>query len=430
MTHDTERETDIVNGIASQVSFTGANLWVLFFAILIASLGLNINSTAVIIGAMLISPLMGPIIGMGLAIGINDLPLLKRAARNILIATAVSVATATVFFLLSPYKVAQSELLSRTAPTIYDILIALFGGAAGITGQCAKDKGNVIPGVAIATALMPPLCTAGFGIATGNLSFFFGAIFLFFINTVFITIATYVGVRLMKFTPIRFADEERRLMVHRTIAIVVGITLLPAGYMTVDLVRQSIFSRQLEDYSRHFLHWKNTQVVKQQVVGDSLLRIVAVGELIDEQQIAAAQKGMSTYSRLKSLRLDVIQGAARDSLEDAIILAAGGKDNNVATQQIAEELARIKRETASYREFASAAEDITPEVAMLFPPVRSITLMPVTESYTDTTRSKRYVQMVVKTRRGQSLSPAERSRLTAWIRTRIKADSVAVYVAQ
>ena len=159
---DMEDEQEIVAQITSGVTFKGANLWVLIFAIFIASLGLNVNSTAVIIGAMLISPLMGPIIGMGLAMGIDDIDLLKRSAKNFGVATLISVLTAMVYFLITPWSEAQSELLARTAPTIYDVLIATFGGAAGILALSTKGKGNVIPGVAIATALMPPLCTAGY----------------------------------------------------------------------------------------------------------------------------------------------------------------------------------------------------------------------------------------------------------------------------
>ena len=165
---DKEDEQTIIAQISSGVSFRGANLWVLIFAIFIASLGLNVNSTAVIIGAMLISPLMGPIIGMGLAVGINDLDLLKRSAKNYGVATLISVLTATIYFLISPLSEVQSELLARTSPTLYDVLIAFCGGAAGIIALCTGGKGNIIPGVAIATALMPQLCTAGFGIATGN----------------------------------------------------------------------------------------------------------------------------------------------------------------------------------------------------------------------------------------------------------------------
>ena len=168
-------EAAIVQQINIGVSFRGANLWVLIFAILIASLGLNVNSTAVIIGAMLILPLMGPIIGMGLALGTYDLTLLARAAKNFGVATLISILTATVYFLLSPFSEVQSELLARTAPTLYDVLIAFFGGAAGIVAICTGGKGNVIPGVAIATALMPPLCTCGYSIANAKWDMLLGA---------------------------------------------------------------------------------------------------------------------------------------------------------------------------------------------------------------------------------------------------------------
>ena len=178
MSENREKEEDVVKDITSGVTFKGANLWILICAVFIASLGLNINSTAVIIGAMLISPLMGPILGMGLAVGIDDLPLLRRAVKNYMVATIISIITATIYFFLSPYQGVQSELLARTEPTIYDVLIAFFGGAAGIVAASVKDKGNVIPGVAIATALMPPLCTAGYGIATGNLAFFCWCFFI------------------------------------------------------------------------------------------------------------------------------------------------------------------------------------------------------------------------------------------------------------
>src|SRR5574344_668187 len=168
---DKENEEETIRQINSGVPFHGANLWVLVFAILIASLGLNVNSTAVIIGAMLISPLMGPIIGMGLAIGITDFEMLKTSFKNYFVAVVISVVTATVYFIISPFDEVQSELLARTSPTLYDVLIAFCGGAAGIVAICTKGKGNVLPGVAIATALMPPLCTAGYAIATGHLFF-------------------------------------------------------------------------------------------------------------------------------------------------------------------------------------------------------------------------------------------------------------------
>lgn len=167
-----ERKEKVLENIKSNISFRGSNLWILACAIVIASVGLNVNSTAVIIGAMLISPLMGPIVGAGLALAIYDFNLLKKSGKNLLIATIVSLAVATIYFYFSPFKETNSELLARTSPNIYDVLIAFFGGLAGVIAITRVEKGNPIPGVAIATALMPPLCTAGFGLAIGNFSFF------------------------------------------------------------------------------------------------------------------------------------------------------------------------------------------------------------------------------------------------------------------
>lgn len=196
---DKENDFRTIETIKADVDFRGTKLWILICAIFIASLGLNVNSTAVIIGAMLISPLMGPIIGFGLSLGISDLVLMRRSLRNYGVSTLISIITATLFFLLSPLSHAQSELLARTQPTFYDVLIAFVGGFAGILAGASKNKGNVLPGVAIATALMPPLCTAGFGLATANWNFFFGAFYLYIINSVFIAIATFVLVRMMRF---------------------------------------------------------------------------------------------------------------------------------------------------------------------------------------------------------------------------------------
>lgn len=188
-----EAEQSIRDG----VSFRGTNIVILIIAIFIASLGLNTNSTAVIIGAMLISPLMGPIIGIGLGVGIHDFELIKRGLRNLIMATGFSVLTSTLYFLISPVSEGHSELLARTSPTIYDVLIGFFGGAAGIIAIGSKSKGNVIPGVAIATALMPPLCTAGYGLATWQPTYFFGAFYLFLINSIYISLSTFIGVKLM-----------------------------------------------------------------------------------------------------------------------------------------------------------------------------------------------------------------------------------------
>ena len=311
---DMEDRTQVIEQISQGVSFRGANLWVLIFAIFIASLGLNVNSTAVIIGAMLISPLMGPIIGMGLAIGINDIELFKKAWRNFAVATLISVLTAMVYFLVTPIDEAQSELLARTAPTIYDVLIATFGGAAGITALCTRGKGNVIPGVAIATALMPPLCTAGYGLATGNLLYFLGAFYLFFINTVFITISTFLGVRLMQFPRRTFLATEQQKRAQQIIGAIVVLTMIPAAIMTFGIVRKGISDSHVRSFVKKELAQTGTQIISQEIDRDSMvLNIVAVGKEIDTAKQNEATKRLVFYD-LEDYRLNLIQGAKSDSL--------------------------------------------------------------------------------------------------------------------
>ena len=273
---DKEDEKETITAIRNDTFFHGAKLWVLVFAIFIASLGLNVNSTAVIIGAMLISPLMGPIIGMGLAIGISDLDLLRRSFKNYLIATLISVLTATVYFLLTPLTDAQSELLARTSPTLYDVFIALIGGAAGFLALATKGKGNVIPGVAIATALMPPLCTAGYGLAMGKSTYFFGAFYLFFINTVFICLATFIGTRLLKFKQKQFLQTEQLQKVKRYIIAIVVITMLPATYITIQIITKSVQENNIRKFIKQEMSFNGTQILSHNTDKKNL-NVVALG---------------------------------------------------------------------------------------------------------------------------------------------------------
>lgn len=235
--------------IKSNIWFKGPNVWILAFSIVIASVGLNVNSTAVIIGAMLISPLMGPIIGIGLALGTNDIPLLRSAAKNLVIMVCISLIASTLFFLVSPLELVNpTELEARTRPTIYDVLIAGFGGLAGILESCRKEKGTVLSGVAIATALMPPLCTAGYGLANGNWSFFTGATFLFLINCVFITLATFVMVKYFHFPQAQFANESTKKKTRTFITCIMILVLVPSIISAVSVIGDNNFERSIQQF--------------------------------------------------------------------------------------------------------------------------------------------------------------------------------------
>lgn len=237
--------------IKAGIWFRGPNVWILAFSIIIASVGLNVNSTAVVIGAMLISPLMGPIIGVGLAMGTNDLDLLKLAAKNLLVMVLISLAASTLFFLLSPLNLVNpTELEARTSPTIYDVLIALFGGLAGILENSRKERGTAIAGVAIATALMPPLCTAGYGLSCLDFHFFFGAMYLFIINTVFITLATYVMVKYLRFKTVSGLDPALSARRRRFITTIIAVVAIPSLYSAIVMVRDTDFERNVESFVR------------------------------------------------------------------------------------------------------------------------------------------------------------------------------------
>ena len=435
---DKEHEAETIEQISSGVSFHGSNLWVLVFAIFIASLGLNVNSTAVIIGAMLISPLMGPIIGMGLAIGIGDLPLLKSSIKNYFVATVISVLTAMIYFLISPLTEAQSELLARTSPTLYDVLIALCGGAAGILALSTRGKGNVLPGVAIATALMPPLCTAGYGLAMGEWSFFFGAFYLFFINTVFIALATYIGVRMLRFRPKIAVSKERIKVVNRTIIGIVFVTMIPATIMTVRIIRDSMLDNNIAKFLKHELHFPGTQIVSHQKDGEQkLLNVVAVGNPISASNIEDAQNKLEEYS-LGNYKLQVFQGAQSDSL---LLLNASklGITAEVNNQKLIEQSGRIQHLEAqlqSYTQYETMSRSISGEIKTLWPNIQSISLSQAVEVPTDSVISpdtptisaptdgqKPHIVLAVVTHKGR-FSEAERTRLQDWLKARTKAQQL------
>lgn len=236
-----EKRESVLENIKQSISFRGSNLWILACAIVIASVGLNVNSTAVVIGAMLISPLMGPIVGAGFALAVFDFELLKRCGKNLLIATIVSLVVSAIYFFISPFKDAQPELLARTSPTIYDVLIAFFGGLVGVIALTRVEKGNPIPGVAIATALMPPLCTAGYGLAMGNFSYFFGAFYLYSINCFFICIATYFIVRYLKYTPVQFKNIRFEKQIRYGISFLLVLMIVPSFYLAYNLLKEKQF---------------------------------------------------------------------------------------------------------------------------------------------------------------------------------------------
>lgn len=290
-------------GIKRDVEFKGINVYILIFSIFIASIGLNTNSTAVIIGAMLISPLMGPIIGAGFSIGTNDFTFLIKSLKNLAITVSIALVTSTIYFAISPFKEQTSELLARTAPTLLDAIIALFGGFAGIIAGSRKEKSNVIPGVAIATALMPPLCTAGFGIATGNPSIFFGAFYLFLINSVFISISTYITVRYLEFPVKEFLDAAVERKMKRYISIFVIIVLIPSGIIFWKVIQKTLFLGRANKFVIENTVFEGSELINHRIdYNDSLsaIHLFMIGKQLNATEEQKLNIKLVEYNLLKT----------------------------------------------------------------------------------------------------------------------------------
>ncbi len=298
--HKGEEDKRIVlENVRTSISFTGSNLWILMAAVFIASIGLNVNSTAVIIGAMLISPLMGPIVGAGFSLGIFDFHLLRKSLKNLLIATVASLLVSTIYFFLSPFKEAQSELLARTSPNIYDVLIAFFGGLVGVIAITRVEKGNPIPGVAIATALMPPLCTAGYGLATGNFKFFLGALFLYTINCVFIGIATFFIVKYLKYPPVNFVNKKEEKKVQNIVTIVSVLILIPSVYFAYSLYQQQKFRQEVNEFIENEIVDKGNTLIYKKVnfmSNPKTIELALLGKKLTKQEIEEVNDKLSYYN--------------------------------------------------------------------------------------------------------------------------------------
>ena len=427
---DKDGEKYVIKQITNGINFQGSNLWILIFAVFIASLGLNVNSTAVIIGAMLISPLMGPIIGMGLALGIADLDLFKQSIKNYLVSTFISVVTATIYFTLSPITNAQSELLARTSPTLYDVLIALFGGAAGFLATSTKGRNNVVPGVAIATALMPPLCTAGYGLAVQNTSYFFGAFYLYFINTVFIAFTTCLGVRFLHFHRKQFVNREQMRRVNLYIVTIIIITIIPASYMTWNIIKQSVFENNIENFVTKELNYSGTNILSHQYdLKTKTLHVVAVGNPISTDSIAKAQKAMTNY-QLDGYVLKVIQGSNSDSLlllqhKNKGQLMVGEK-NTAEWQELAYRNDVLQKQLNSYTHYPVLANDMKEELKVVCPSAKSIMLSKASESFVDSASIKNHIVAIVKT--NKTLAKDNRKQLYDWLKVKVKSDSLELII--
>ncbi len=309
---DTDRETT-VESIKKDISFKGHNAWILVFSIFVASIGLNVSSAAVVIGAMLISPLMGPIVGVGLSVAINDVDTLKKSFVNLGVMVGLSVLTAFIYFWISPVKEETPELLARTYPTILDVLVAIFGGLALIVAKTKRGTiASVIFGVAIATALMPPLCTVGYGLAIGNWAFALGALYLFSINAVFIALSTFVVSKLLGFPLVKYANSKRRKRTAQLASTIAIIVIIPSVILFVNLLRKQVFETRANEFLTQVVQYSGAEKLRSsQDYQTKEIEVYLIGAQVPAATIETWQTQMQEIETLRDAKLVVRQGPSQ-----------------------------------------------------------------------------------------------------------------------
>lgn len=422
-------QPDTEAAIREGISFRGTNILILIIAIILACLGLNTNSSTVLLGAMLISPLMGPILGIGLGIGIQDFQLIKRALRNLLMAAGFSILTSTLYFLISPVGENHSELLARTSPTIYDVLVGFFGGAAGIVAIGSKSKGNVIPGVAIATTLMPPLCTVGYGIATLQSNYAFGAFYLFLINSIFIALATFIGVKLMHYKPVAAENPQRARKVRRAVYTAAILTLIPSLFLTWNMLRQSRFNTNAERFVAAECRFPATSVLSATPAysnGQRSITLTLIGRILPVDSLDLALSSRLKFYGLQGTKLNFIQG-------DAPSLPAATETQSAQDiYRYAQTLIASRQQTVDSLHYILAQQHykdtiagrISPELRILFPQVKNLAVTQAIFANTATARLDT-LQLALVTY-STPLTPDRRLEFQRYLRARLELPTISI----
>lgn len=430
---DTDYENNTIEAVKRGVAFKGVNLWTLIFATFIASIGLNVNSTAVIIGAMLISPLMGPILGAGLGAAQYDFKLIKSSLHNLLIATIFSVCTSWLYFRLTPLAEAQSELLARTSPTIWDVLIALFGGLTGMVAVASREKGNPIAGVAIATALMPPLCTAGFGLAVGNIEYFIGALYLYIINSVMIALGTFAVAKLLKY-PVLEVHTDKQKMTKRVIALITVVIIAPSIYLAYNLVRKTVYQNDVNRFVAAEFDIPGSQVLRKEVAdnpdGKKTLKVFMIGAPVDSLNLRRIEGNMTRY-RLVDTSLDIINisGDSGDKNSiDAGMFMSLYRTNEQTAREKDSVISSLEKELAGYRSSRLPVSDIASEAGVLFPAVDSIALARAEMTSIKSDSSAQATIAVISA--SERMDKAQKEKLLKWLQKRLGNSRVDIFYVQ
>lgn len=414
--------------IRSNVAFRGPNVWILAFSIIIASVGLNVNSTAVIIGAMLISPLMGPIIGIGLGLGVNDTKLIRVGLKNLLVMVGISLMASFLYFLLTPLKLANpTELLSRTNPTIYDVIIALFGGAAGLLEISRKEKGTVLSGVAIATALMPPLCTAGYGLASGHISYFFGALMLFIINGVFIIIATYLMSKILGFPEYEFLDAKQARRTRSLVTLVFVLVTIPSILSAITMIRSNKFAQDAERFVSENRMLDSGYIYDYDIdthKGGKISLYIA-GNMLDENEksrlrLSAKDHGIDPERvEFYAHQIAPNENGSADKLVRDIYART---DSEIGKRDA--QIRMLEMELSKYKQKEIPYTQISREIVSQYPQVKEIYISRGADVTTDSLYSKDCILVVAKTQR--ALGDEAKLRMTEFLKARLNDTTVVV----
>jgi uncharacterized hydrophobic protein (TIGR00271 family) len=417
--HNGEEEKNVVKeNVLANISFRGSNLWILACAIAIASVGLNVNSTAVIIGAMLISPLMGPIVGAGFALGTYDFLLLKKALKNLFIATVVSLSVSAVYFYLSPFKDAQSELLARTSPNIYDVLIAFFGGVVGAITITRKEKGNPLAGVAIATALMPPICTVGYGIAIGNLNYIAGAFYLYVINCFFICLSTFLIIKYLKYPIFQQVDEKVQKKVRNITSILVLFMIVPSVYLAFNLFMEKSEQQKCNNFIKSEFTDKGYTLIYKDLnleVKPKVIALAFVNKQFNQSEITSYNSKLKKY-KISNTKLVILQ--------DTNII--NSNSNEISSSNLIKMLkeADLNLKADSASNLSKENNNIMAEVKVLFPSINNVAYNTI--NYKNIENNSLNSKTVVLIKSEQKIETEQLTKFEEWIKIKLKVSEVIV----
>lgn len=416
--------------IRNNIYFRGPNAWILAIATIIASVGLNVNSIPVVIGAMLISPLMGPIFGLGLGLGVNDMQLMKSSGKNLVVMVGISLTASFAYFLITPLSLSHpTELLARTNPTIYDVLIALFGGFAGILEQCRKEKGTVFSGVAIATALMPPLCTAGFGLANGNLAYFLGALYLFFINCLFIMLATYISVKYFKFRQTEYEDQATGRKTKRISSILILLFIIPSIWSAVTLIQRTNFETNATAFIEYSKSYNKSIIYDYKIdhTEGSKLELYFTGEPINDETKSIIVKTAAEFD-IEEESIIIVDDSKEANLND-IELVKGiydKMDSEVAKRE--EEIRQLKEELRLAKGDDIAYVQITREIISTYPSVKHVRLAQGASVAADSLYAQPCITAIIKCE--EAISEEQTAQLSNWLKIRLNTEDISLIVTQ